>query len=73
MEAQERRDEKTLDMTAALAIFVAIAATGAVTMWIADLLADWDDQLIGGFQRVVVVLAAAASVAYLVRVRSRER
>lgn len=70
MQTQSQRDEKTIDIFAALLVFVGVFAIGLAAIWLAYAALGLPERLANVAWTPVAVLAAASAVVYLVR-RSR--
>lgn len=72
MQTQSRRDEKTMDIFAALLVFVGLVAVGGTALALAHWFLGLPDAVAGDFGMALVVLAAAGSTVHLAR-RPRSR
>ncbi len=62
MHTQQRRDEQTLQIFAALLVFLAVLAAGSLVVAVADLTLGLRDRVTNGL--MFVVIAAAACLAF---------
>lgn len=70
MEIDEKRDQKTVAIGAALGIFALIVAGGAAMLWLADVL-GMSNGLVSALQVPLFAVAGLAMVLYLAHARGR--
>lgn len=71
MQTPEQRDEKTVVIATALALFCLTIASGALGLWAAVSVVDLDDSTVSSLVRLIAAAAGAVLIAYLARARQR--
>lgn len=69
VQTQENRDEKTVVIATAIAMFCLVLGIGALGLWVADSLLGLRDSARTPLIDVFVIAAGAVLVVYLVRAR----